>query len=219
MRISELSRVSGVPVATVKFYLREGLLPDGVRTSPNQAQYDDTHVQRLRLIRALVGVGGLSLAATKKVLRQIDQPAALTLDLLGAAHQAVAPEVPEHVDLEPACDLLRRWGWQSCLEAAVTAKGGPDDAVVGLAGALAALNDADFKLPAAVVDTYAEAMMQVAQIEIAGVPVDSPSDAVRYVALGTVLVEPLLLALRRLAQREASAARFGDDAPEPGRFS
>lgn len=214
MRISELSRVSGVPVATVKFYLREGLLPDGVRTSPNQAQYDDTHVQRLRLIRALVGVGGLSLAATKKVLRQIDQPAALTLDLLGTAHQAVAREVPEHIDLEPARELLRRWGWQFCLDAAATRKSErDDDAVVGLAVALAALSDADFELPAPTVDTYAEAMMQVAQLEIAGVPVDSPSDAVRYVALGTVLVEPLLLALRRLAQREASVARFGAASP------
>ncbi len=76
MRISELSRSSGVPVATIKFYLREGLLPDGLRTSQNQAQYDDAHVQRLRLIRALVGAGGLSLAATKNVLRQIDEPAA-----------------------------------------------------------------------------------------------------------------------------------------------
>jgi hypothetical protein len=32
---------------------------------------------------------------------------------------------------------------------------------------------------------------------------------VRYVVLGTVLVEPLILALRRLADQEASARRFG----------
>jgi hypothetical protein len=32
---------------------------------------------------------------------------------------------------------------------------------------------------------------------------------VRYVVLGTVLVEPLLLALRRLAQQDASRRRFG----------
>lgn len=201
-------------MATIKFYLREGLLPDGLRTSPNQAQYDDAHVQRLRLIRALVGAGGLSLAATKKVLRQIDEPAELTLDLLGAAHQAVAPDVPEHIDLEPALGLLRRWGWQSCVDAAQHAEHGPaDDAVAGLAVALTALDDAGFELPPTTVDTYADAMMRVAQTEIAGVPLDSPSDAVRYVALGTVLVEPLLLALRRLAQREASAARFARISP------
>ena len=117
MRISELSRVSGVPVATIKFYLREGLVPEGVRTSPNQAQYDDAHVQRLRLVRALVGVGGLSLAATKNVLGQIDEPTGLTLDLLGTAHQAVAPDLPGEVDLAPAVSLLRRWGWDACADA------------------------------------------------------------------------------------------------------
>ena len=57
-------------------------------------------------------------------------------------------------------------------------------------------------------DTYADAMMQVAQAEIDGLPTETPGAAVRYVVLGTVLVEPVLLALRRLAQREASAARF-----------
>ena len=38
MRMAELSRRTGVPVPTIKYYLREGLLPPGERTSPNQAQ-------------------------------------------------------------------------------------------------------------------------------------------------------------------------------------
>ncbi|HEY5979401.1 MAG TPA: MerR family transcriptional regulator [Microlunatus sp.] len=215
MRISELSRVSGVPVATIKFYLREGLVPDGVRTSPNQAQYDDAHVQRLRLIRALVGVGGLSLAATKNVLGQIDQPAGLTLDLLGTAHQAVAPELPDDVDLAPAVALLRRWGWHACADAVgQETEARVDDALGGLAVALAALDDAGFVVDPDRMDTYADAMMRVARAEIDGLPTDTPGAAVRYVVLGTVLVEPVLLALRRLAEREASAARFGLPAPK-----
>ncbi len=218
MRISELSRVSGVPVATIKFYLREGLVPEGLRTSPNQAQYDDAHVQRLRLIRALVGVGGLSLAATKNVLGHIDQPTGLTLDLLGTAHQAVAPELPADVDLAPAVSLLRRWGWDACAEAVDKDTGARvDDAVGGLAVALAALDDAGFEVDAARMDTYAESMMQVAQAEIDGLPTETAGAAVRYVVLGTVLVEPVLLALRRLAQREASAARFPSPSRRPPR--
>ncbi|RAC11977.1 MerR family transcriptional regulator, partial [Burkholderia multivorans] len=55
MRISELSRRSDVPVATIKYYLREGLLPAGERTSATQAVYTDAHVNRLALIRALLG--------------------------------------------------------------------------------------------------------------------------------------------------------------------
>src|SRR4051794_30992013 len=57
MRISELSQVSGVPVATIKYYLHEGLLPAGIPTSATSASYDERHVDRLNLIRALVDVG------------------------------------------------------------------------------------------------------------------------------------------------------------------
>ncbi|HEY5783444.1 MAG TPA: MerR family transcriptional regulator [Microlunatus sp.] len=214
MRISELSRVSGVPVATIKFYLREGLVPEGVRTSPNQAQYDDAHVQRLRLVRALVGVGGLSLAATKNVLGHIDDPTGSTLDLLGTAHRAVAPDLPDEVDLAPAIALLRRWAWKACVDAVGTDDGTRvDDALAGLAVALSALDDAGFEVDPARMDTYAAAMMEVARAEIEGLPMETPGAAVRYVVLGTVLVEPVLLALRRLAQREASAARFPLPAP------
>jgi len=59
MRISQLSQASGVPVATIKYYLREGLLHDGRLTSATQAQYDETHLARLRLVRALLGAGGV----------------------------------------------------------------------------------------------------------------------------------------------------------------
>jgi hypothetical protein len=52
-------------------------------------------------------------------------------------------------------------------------------------------------------------MRQIAQFEIDNLPTDSPTAAVRYVVLGTVLIEPLILALRRLAEQEASARRFG----------
>ncbi|MET1074743.1 MAG: MerR family transcriptional regulator, partial [Umezawaea sp.] len=52
MRMAELSAESGVPVATIKYYLREGLVPAGELTSPNQAQYQARHLQRLKLVRA-----------------------------------------------------------------------------------------------------------------------------------------------------------------------
>jgi DNA-binding transcriptional MerR regulator len=60
--MSELSAATGAPIATIKYYLREGLLAPGERTSPNQARYDGSHVRRIRLIRALLGPGGLDVA-------------------------------------------------------------------------------------------------------------------------------------------------------------
>ena len=57
MRISELASRAGVPLPTVKYYLREGLLMPGRVTSATQAQYDDRHVRRLGLVRALAAQG------------------------------------------------------------------------------------------------------------------------------------------------------------------
>src|SRR5712664_1393717 len=99
MRIAELSRDTGVPVPTIKFYLREGLIPAGERTSPNQMQYDETHVQRLKLVRALVDVGGLSVAGARNVLDGMGSPEISAVAAVGKAQYAMtAPR--EHLDDE-----------------------------------------------------------------------------------------------------------------------
>src|SRR5947207_8655449 len=53
LRISELSERSGVPVATIHHYLREGLLPEPVKTSRNMAYYPPEFVERIKLIKQL----------------------------------------------------------------------------------------------------------------------------------------------------------------------
>jgi DNA-binding transcriptional MerR regulator len=200
VRISELAAETGVAVATIKFYLRGHLLHEGALTSPTQAQYDQTHVQRLHLIRALLGPGGLSVAATRELLRHIDDPPESRHHLLGAAHEAVRRPVPNDLDLTPVRSLIDRWDWRI------------DHSDYGsqaaLSEALTALAAAGFELPDTTLDRYAELMGEVAEIEIAGIPTESMEAAVRYVVLGTVLVEPVLLALRRLAQQDASSRRF-----------
>jgi DNA-binding transcriptional MerR regulator len=170
MRISELSSRTGIPLATIKFYLRENLLHQGVRTAATQAQYDESHESRLRLIRALLGPGGLSVAAARSVIRAVEEPPASVHELLGVAAHAVArPSVQD---------------------------------------ALRTLDEAGFELPHGAMEVYADHMRQIAEFEIANVPTNSPTATVRYVVLGTVLIEPLILALRRTAEQEASARRF-----------
>lgn len=53
LKISELAEASGVPVATVRHYLREGLLPEPVKTSRNMAYYPPEFAERIRLIKRL----------------------------------------------------------------------------------------------------------------------------------------------------------------------
>jgi DNA-binding transcriptional MerR regulator len=53
MKISELAAAAGVPVATVRHYLREGLLPEPEKTSRNMAYYPPELVERIQLIKQL----------------------------------------------------------------------------------------------------------------------------------------------------------------------
>lgn len=201
MRISQLAAAADIPVATVKYYLRDGLLHEGRRTSATQATYDDSHLRRLQLIRALTGPAGLTLAATRKVLAVLEDPPPVASDLLAAAHIAVAPPPAEPTDNTRALALLERWGWGSSCH--------HDATVSALSRAVHGLEDAGFDPGDETLDEYARSMLEVAEREIAGTPLDSAEDATRYVLLGTVLIEPLLLALRRLAQGHASELRFG----------
>lgn len=202
MRISELSRRSGVATATIKYYLREGLLPPGELTAATQAQYDDSHLERLRLIRALLGPGRLSIATIKRVLRVVDDPPETPHHLLGEASAALGtwPSVDDvdEAGLAEAQQVVDRLGWQV------------ERATLGdLARALAAIDQAQLTMPDGGAERYGRALADLAEAEVDTVPTDSPESAVRQALLGTILIEPLLLALRRLALQDASGRRFG----------
>ena len=53
LKIGELAERSGVPAATIRHYVREGLLPEPVKTSRNMAYYPPEFVERIRLIKQL----------------------------------------------------------------------------------------------------------------------------------------------------------------------
>jgi DNA-binding transcriptional MerR regulator len=72
MKISELAEASGVPVATVRHYLREGLLPDPVKTSRNMAYYPPEFVERIRLIKQLQEDRFLPLKVIRELLQSRD---------------------------------------------------------------------------------------------------------------------------------------------------
>lgn len=200
MRISELSARSGVAVPTIKYYLREGLVPEGERRSATQAEYDVAHLERLRLVRALVD-SGVSIAATRNVLSALDDPPPEAHHLLGVAHAAVTPAADAEIDLSAAEKLATGLGWQP---------GMCDDRVLAeVARALEAIDRAGFEVPADVMPVYLRSIRAMADAEIANVPAESIEAAVRYVVLGSVIVEPLLLALRRVAEQVASTERFG----------
>ncbi len=75
LKISELAERSGVPVATVRHYLREGLLPEPVKTSRNMAYYPPEFVERIRVIKQLQEERFMPLRVIRTLLeREDDRP-------------------------------------------------------------------------------------------------------------------------------------------------
>ena len=84
-------------------------------------------------------------------------------------------------------------------------------ALVALAAALEALGAAGAAPTDELLDRYTEAAGRIGEQDVAEVPTGSVAEAVRFVVVNTVLLEPVLLALRRLAQEDASRRRFPGD--------
>ncbi len=78
LRMCELARASGVSAATIKHYLREGLLPEPVKTSRNMAYYPAEFVDRIRLIKQLQEERYMPLRVIKDLLDEdLDRARAL----------------------------------------------------------------------------------------------------------------------------------------------
>ena len=209
--MKELSEASGVPVATIKFYLRERLLPAGERTQPNQSQYTDAHLGRIRLIRALIEVGGLSVAGARGVIGVLDLPGQSVHNVLGLAQHAMVPPMstPDTAEFRAARDrveeTLGRLGWVVS----------PDNAGLdGAASVLRTMAELDQPRLADLLEPYARAAEVVATADLgavagAGADADDDRDAmVETAVIGMVVGESLLLHLRRLAEEHVSVQRL-----------
>jgi DNA-binding transcriptional MerR regulator len=202
MRISALAVAADLPVATVKYYLREGLLHPGVATSATQATYDETHVRRLLLIRALIGSVGLSLQQARAILQLIDAPGDDLYATLGRAVSALPPATEPPGDDEP--DPFPR------ARAALEALGQVYDprfaAVAQLEAALAATEAAGMPMSHDRLLEYGRRLREIAAYDLEHMPAE-PHAVVEYTVLGTALYEPVILALRRLAHQDVAAGR------------
>jgi DNA-binding transcriptional MerR regulator len=82
LKMSELATASGVSAGTIKHYLREGLLPEPVRTSRNMAYYPPDFVERIRTIKRLQEERFMPLRLIREVLEQADRPRTPRRDVL-----------------------------------------------------------------------------------------------------------------------------------------
>lgn len=207
MRMSELAERSGVPVATIKYYAREGLLPPGQATGATQALYDESHLERLRLIRVLREIGQVPVAAVGAVLTAVDDPTSPLPDTIALAHHALGPPPPD------APSEAHRTARTEVL-AFIGARGWrvDDDApsIDALAAALVALRGVTGPCTAEVFTPYADAVDELAGFELAWIDATKGvGHTIGQIVVGTVVYEQALVALRRLAEEHHSGERFG----------
>jgi DNA-binding transcriptional MerR regulator len=210
MLMAELSRRSGVPVATIKYYLREGLLAPGTPTAATRAEYDDTHLRRLRLIRALIEVGEVPVATIRYILGRVDDESVAVHDMFGTVQYALGPHVTPPPEPDPEWQaataevsaLIDELGWRITPRAPARAL---------LAASIVALHRADAAPRGLSLRTYAEAMARLAALEVPSVAGSEPAgpksraESAESAVVGIVLYERILIALRRLAEEDASS--------------
>lgn len=74
LKIGELAARTDCPVETIRYYEREALLPEPVRSQGNYRLYDDMHVERLQFIRHCRSLD-MTLAEIRSLLQFRDAPA------------------------------------------------------------------------------------------------------------------------------------------------
>jgi DNA-binding transcriptional MerR regulator len=81
LRMGELAKASGVSAATIKHYLREGLLPEPVKTSRNMAYYPADFVDRIKTIKQLQEERYMPLRVIKELLEEDPDRAKALIEL------------------------------------------------------------------------------------------------------------------------------------------
>ncbi len=199
MRISELATRSGVPVATIKTTCARRCCPRGsARRHAGRLRLRRT-LQRLGVIRALVDAG-VGISGVRKVVAVLEEPPENPYDLLGAANAAVTRRFgrsrPHGGNV-----LLERMG--GSVDSSSSPTRSPRSPTLSRPSTAPA-SRCRSRSWTLISSTSARSPRP----KLAATPETSIEDAVPYVVLGTALVEPLILALRRVAEQVAASIAF-----------
>ncbi len=233
LKISALARRSGVPAATIKHYLREGLFPgEQVKTSRNVADYDPALVERVKAIKELQRTRFLPLRVIKGVLEgkpgddadeTTAEAIAHALDELASQSvrtraQLVAAGMPE-AQLDYFCALGVVTPDRSTGEERYV---GDDLAMLQTLGAARRAGLSEEMLPIEILEPYVRALREVVRTELRifreGVVPRAGDRLGELVGAGAKLSERLIVLLRRKmllpTLRQMIAEHEKDAAPE-----
>jgi DNA-binding transcriptional MerR regulator len=207
VQLKELSERTGISPASIKFYLREGLLPAGRTVHATRAEYSLQHVSRLELIQALRRVVGLNIAQIGNLLKLADDGVP-RLELLAAVQRTVLrlDEMgTDHGDMRtPEGDAVVHFrNWPDV----------PSDARNALNAHLARMEGLGVPVAAELLDAYSQALDTIADFDITATTApDDVNQLILTAAVGMHLHGQLVLKLLALAQASHAIRKYQNEA-------
>lgn len=209
--MSVLARLSGVPAATIKHYLHEGLLPEPTRTSRNMAYYDVSLVPRIQRIKEIQRTRFLPLKVIKEVLDESALPTAE--DTVSAAiartMASVAPQEKRTKDELLAAGMPKQqlaWLKGAGLVTPVAGESpesyaGDDLELLRVLGASRKAGITPEMLPVTILGEYVQALQALVRLELRmfreGVMPRAEGNLGELTEAATLLSEKLIVLLRR----------------------
>lgn len=98
LRRSDLARLTGCNLETIRYYENIGIMPDPPRTAANYRAYDETHVARLRFVMRARDLG-FTLEEIRDLLGLVDGKAGTCADVQALASRHIESVRAKIVDL------------------------------------------------------------------------------------------------------------------------
>ncbi len=211
VKMSVLARLSGVPAATIKHYVNEGLLPEPTRTSRNMAYYDVALVPRIQRIKEIQRTRFLPLKVIKEVLDEDQLPSAeeTVAAAIARTMASVAPEERRTKDELLAAGMplgqlhwLRGAGIVSPVpDVSPESYAGDDLELLRVLGASRKAGITPEMLPVTILGEYVQALSTLVRIELRmfreGVMPRAEGNLGEITEAATLLSEKLVVLLRR----------------------
>lgn len=204
MRLRELAERTGAAIPSIKFWIREGILPAGTLRNQTTAVYDDRHVERIALIVTLRDDFALPIAGIRDLTAVIDSPHEPLVHVMERC-QVIATGISADGVI-----AARESGHASRVDEVIENVGWPDVPSVArdaLAAALRHAEDIGVEFDAEGLTRQAEALRAIAIADLASIRPEGTRDAVaRNLLLGAAAQNRVLTAMNQLAHASAALA-------------
>lgn len=222
MLLHELSDRSGVSIASIKYYRREGLLAPGAPITATRFRYGPEHLERLALITTMRGPARLSIAQIRTVISLIDDPQVPLTRVLAMVQETISgtppgghPEPSESPEDPRVAPLLEEMGWPD-VQTAPRA---------GLSALLTGAEESGTVIDPATLARYARHLDALADEDLTAMAAQAPGPPgqeerapapisrdiqVRRAVNGMVTLTQLILALRSLSLASRTITRQRD---------